>query len=60
MKTPKQLPHPQFTSAVQLSAIELNRLRFCKGRTVLTPARLHTIVRQPGAPTAAHPPLTNK
>lgn len=50
MKTPKQIPHPQFRSATQLSAIELNRLRFCKGRTVLTPARLHTIVRQPEDP----------
>lgn len=55
MKTPKQLPHPQFASAVQLTAIELNRLRFCKGRTVLTPARLHTIVGQPSAASASPP-----
>lgn len=56
MNNPEQIPLPQFRSATPLSAIELNRLRFGKGLTVLTPDRLRSIAGQTDTPasTIAH------
>ncbi|MDE6525400.1 MAG: hypothetical protein K2L66_07570 [Paramuribaculum sp.] len=57
MNHPEQIPLPQFRSATPLSAIELNRLRFGKGLTVLTPDRLHSIAGRTDSSTSttAHP-----
>ncbi len=57
MNNPEQIPLPQFRSATPLSAIELNRLRFGKGLTVLTPDRLRSIAGQTDSSTSttAHP-----
>lgn len=57
MNNLEQIPLPQFRSATPLSAIELNRLRFGKGLTVLTPDRLRSIAGQTDTPASPQPTL---
>ena len=42
----KQIERPQLTSAVRLTAREMNDIHFSHKRTVLTPAQLEKIAAQ--------------
>ena len=42
----KQIKRPQLTSAVRLTAREMNDIHFSHKRTVLTPAQLEKIAAQ--------------
>lgn len=51
MKTVKQIPRPDFTSARKLKPLEMNAIRCQRRHTILTPEQLDRIARSKDKPT---------
>lgn len=50
MKTVKQIPHPDFTSARRLKPLEMNAIRCQRRHSILTPEQLDRIAKSKDKP----------